>query len=237
MNSTILSICVALAIIILSEGKYLLVSVEESGVSRLQSRNAYQCDDEPGIGSNNVELKRIFKDIYPGYTTEDRRIYSCAPRALVDKHPTQGNYIAFEVIPQPGDLTETMGTLNIVSMKHIKCKKASRKCQCDGMLTDLFDHVQREVGSGLKIHESVRNITIPTDMTSHANFLGTCTCLLQAALKFRYFDVHMPEGQYGCQTPQSINGPTTNEVCGYYRANNCYNNRIVVSKEIKDDTK
>lgn len=239
MNSTILSICVALAIIILSEGKYLLVSVEESGVSplqsRKQSRNSFPCDDQPQVYYNQGPLKRLFpKGKKPGYTTEDRRIISCAPNNLADKHPTRGNYIAYEVIPLPGDETKSMGTLNIVDMKHLVCEEASPKCRCEGMLPRLFSHIQAEAGSGKKVNESVGYINVPTDIASPENFYMTCKCMLTAAYDFKYYTVKMPMGTSGCQTEFDLNAPgtTPSNVCGQYRDLNCYNLRIEVSKYI-----
>jgi len=235
MNSTVFSICVALAIIILSEGKYLLVSVEESGVSRLQSRESFMCDDQPSVYWNKKTLKRLFPGgKKPGYKTNFPRIDSCAPFNLADKHPTRGNYIAYEVIPQPGDETRSMGTLNIVDMKHLVCDVASPKCQCEGMLSHLFEHVQQEAGSGKKIYESVGYIDVPTNMAAEENFYMTCLCVLQAAKDFKYFDVVMPNGTNGCEAKVDLNGRDPTEVCGEYRHKNCYNNRIVISTQKLD---
>jgi len=224
MNSTILSICVALAIIILSEGKYLLVSVEDSGVSRLQSRQSFNCEVTPAYFDDQNVLEGL--DFEPDYTTDKKRISSCAPFDQAISEPRNGNYIAYEIIPRDGD----KDNLNIVHMEHDICNEATLDCQCRGMLHSLFNHTRLEDGSNKKIHASVNEVTIPAPMVDVGNFVYICMCFLEKAKEFEFMNVNMPKGINKCLGTHAMNSRGAAQICGDYRHNKCYGKDIKIWK-------
>jgi len=234
MNSPILLIGVALAIIFLSEGKYLLVSVEEPDVLLPQSRNGFKCNPQPSIPNGNGNgLKDLLKDLFSKYETNKPKIITCAYAVAVVTEPLNGNYIAYEVIPNKAGDPLKDGNLHIVSMADNKCDPSPEPCRCENMFNSLFNHPQEEEGSNRKVKDSVKKLTIQAQEVTTTSFQYRCTCLLGSAKKAGFVSVKMDTAGIStiCRDPQRLDGKSVQEVCGVYTSNQCYDSRIILEKK------
>jgi len=228
MNSIILSIGGFLAMMILTDGKYLLVSVEEPNSSSLASRKIEK-------GTCNNELPQFVSgeglDVEAEWTSgTEKKIITCSMTSQTN--PLRGNFMAYELIEKEEAVNEDdRKKLRVLKAVDNNCIPMVPRCQCKKLFTSLLQNQKTKTTE--KIGKYVSKILVEANNDDIMSWDQYCNCFLKASLEFQFKHVkmeNMMRPKEVCQATFSFSELKPREICEKYAGLKCGNEAITIFK-------